>query len=129
MATLRQHQDANLALLNAAVAPKVAYSVDKVPATRPPEYVQVLVSERFTAEDDLLLDGTTNVLGYRVTVWWFSQTSVNNALLLRDKCFGALRFARPVVAGEAFGPAQYEGTEQDVTPIEGWFVGSAEFTY
>lgn len=127
--SLLAHQEALLALLGPALAPKAAYGVDQVPATRPSEYVEVLVSERFTAEDELLLDATTDVRSYRVTVWWLSRTSVRNALLLRDKTFNALRFARLSVGGTAFSPVQFEGVEQDVTPNDGWFVGSADFTY
>lgn len=130
MATLRQHQDANLVLLNAALQPRVtAYPIDKVPNSRPHEYAEVMVSEVYTDPDDLLLDATTNVQQYRVTVWWLSRHSANNALTIRDKCFGALRFARLVVDGVAHSPAQFEGTEQDIESDDGWFVGSASFIY
>jgi hypothetical protein len=129
MATLAKHQAAVAALLDTAVTPKHAYAPDDVPATRPAEYVEVLVSEIFTAPDELLLDATTTVRRYRVTVWWFSQHAVTNAQLLREKCFDALRFARLTVAGETYPPAQYEGDEDEVSPVEGYFVGSASFTY
>ncbi|KAB2807988.1 hypothetical protein F9L07_25295 [Pimelobacter simplex] len=127
--TLDEHQTAVVALLDTAVAPKHAHPVDEVPAQRPVEYVQVQVTEIFTAPDQLLLNATTNVRRYRATVWWFSRISVSNALLLREKCFEALRFARITVAGDTYPPAQYEGTEDDVVAIDGWFVGSADFTY
>lgn len=127
--SLAAHQAAVEALLSAALAPKPVYAVDKVPATRPAEYVEVLVSEIYTPTDALLLDATTNVRRYRATVWWLSRTSLNNALRMRDKSFAALRFARLTVDGEEYPPAQYEGTEDDVKPDDGWFVGSAEFAY
>jgi hypothetical protein len=126
---LAEHQAAAVTFLDAAVAPKHAYAPDEVPSPLPAEYVEVLVAEMYTAPDDLLLDATTNVRRYRVTVWWFSQTATSNAQSLRDHCFEALRFARLTVAGETFPPTQFEGTEDEVSQIEGWFVGSASFTY
>lgn len=127
--SLAAQQAAVLSLLNAALSPKVAYAVDTVPAIRPAEYVEVLVSERFTAPDELLIDATTNVRQYRVTCWWLSRTSLSNALLLRDKSFAALRFARITAGGETSSPVQFEGVEDRITPSDGWFVGSADFTY
>lgn len=129
MATLAEHQEAVTGLLDAAVSPKHAYTPDAVPAPRPAEYVEVLVSEIYTAPDELLLDATTTVRRYRVTAWWFSQVATSNAQLLRGRCFEALRFARLTVAGETFPPVQFEGTEDEVSQVEGWFAGSAAFTY
>lgn len=126
--TLADQSAAVIALL-AEASPRAVHSVGTVPTPRPAEYIEVLVTERYTPEDALLLDATTDLRGYRATVWWLSKVSEANALILREKAFDALRFARITATGTTSSPAQYEGTEETVTPIDGYFVGSADFTY
>ena len=126
MSTEEQHAAAVLAVLNAALAPKVAYEVDTLPATRPAEYVEVSLVRRFGGEQRMSARSTAT--GYRVLVRVVSKASVSNARVMREKSRQALEYARLSVASRVTTPVQFEGGEP-VGPDDGWFSGLDTYTY
>lgn len=124
--TAQQQATAVLAALNAALTPKVAYDLDKVPATRPAEYVEVTVSRRHGGE--FRQCGDIGTVGYRVTVRAISRVSVSNVRASLEKCRSALEFASLTVGDESTTPIQFE-TEDPAGYDDGWFSGLVTFTY
>lgn len=126
LVTAQAQTSAILAALNAALAPKVAYDLNDVPATRPAEYVEVTASRRFGGERRMTQQ--TGVTGWRVTVRGVSQISVANVRKSLETCRAALEFKHLTVAGETSTGIQFEA-EDPATPDEGWFSGLLAFTY
>lgn len=122
--TEQQEATAVLAALNTALAPKVAYELDAVPATRPANYVEVTVSRRFGGEERAARKGST---GWRITTRAVSRY-VSDARLMHEKSRTALEYVRLSVGGKSSTPVQFE-TEVPVQEDDGWFSGLISWTY
>lgn len=126
MASEQDQVDAILAVLNAALSPKVAYDVGDVPLDRPAEYVEVFLTRRFGAVETI--GGPKSSTGWRVTVRAVSRSSVNNVRLMLNKCREALEDVRLSVGAEETTPIEFENA-RTIAPDEGWFTGATNFTY
>lgn len=125
--TAQQTMTAALAALNAGLPATVrAYDLDKVPTTRPPEYVTALLMRRSGAR--LNVGGTTGIVGYRLRVRAVSQTGTSNVRNSLEKCRAALEFKRLTVGSQRSTPIQFE-TEDDMTPDDGWFATYTDYTF
>lgn len=125
--TANANAAAILTLLNTALPAGVdAYEINKVPATRPTEYVDISLGRRFGGERRA--SSQAWLTGYRVTVRAVSQTSVVNARTTLETCRAALEYARLSVSGETSTPVQFE-TEDPASFDAGWFSGLVAFTY
>lgn len=124
--TAQDHADTVVAAINAQFATACAYDLDKVPAARPDDYVEVSVSRRFGGT--LNVAGTTGVVGYRVACRAVSRTEVANVRHALEKCRAALEFKRLSVSGGVTTPVQFE-TEDPAGSDDGWFSGLVAFTY
>lgn len=117
---------AALAVLNAALTPKVAYDFDDIPATRPADYVEVSLHRRFGGESRA--SGQKWVTGYRLAVRSVSQASVSDARLMRLKAKTALESKFLTVSGETSTPIQFE-SEDPIGPDDGWYSGLTLYTF
>ena len=124
--TAQANADAILAALNTALSPRKAYDLDKVPPTRPPQYVEVTLSRRFGGTQRLSSQIATG--GYRLTVRAVSQTTISSVRGDLEKCRAALEFKRLDVGGFTTTPIQFE-TEDPAASDEGWFSGLLVFTF
>lgn len=122
----QQQVDAILSLLNAALAPKVAYEVDTVPSPRPSEYVEVQIARRFGGQ--IRTCGAKATTGWRVTVYGISQYAVSDARLMLDKCRTALEYRRLQVGVATSTPAQFDAAGP-ISPDDGWFSGWHDYTF
>ena len=124
--TAAENATALLAVLNAAVAPRKVYTLDKVPSPRPANYVEIGLSRRFGGERKMSTDITPKF--YRLTVRSVAQMSTNAVQDDLEKCRAALEFQRITVDGRSSTPIQFE-TEDPAEPDGTWFSGLLVFTY
>lgn len=124
--TAQENADAILAALNTALAPRVAYELDKVPATRPAQYVEVTLARRFGGESRQ--DGFIGTTGYRVIVTAISSATVSSIRSDLEKCRAALEFQSLTVGALSTTPIQFE-TEDEADYGNGWFAQYATYTY
>lgn len=117
---------ASLAALDAALAPRKAYDLDKVPSPRPPQYVEITLSRMFGGEQRAC--GGIATVGYRLTVRAVSQSTVSSVRTDLEKCRAALEFNRLTVGGKTSTPIQFE-TEDPAGYDDGWFSGLLTFTF
>lgn len=119
--------DAIVEALNAALPAECrAYPLGKVPATRPAEYVEVIVTRRFGGERRQC--GRTGAAGYRDLLRAVSRASVDNVLTTLETCRAALEFQQLEVDGRATTPVQFE-TATAAAPDNGWFSGATTYTH
>lgn len=120
MPTEQQIAAVVLGLINAALpATTRAYEPDKVPATRPANYVVLTVVRRS--------GGTPRGGRYVTTGWSFylmgvAQTSVSNARNSLRLAGDALESKVLTVAGLASTPVKFDNG-RPVAPDDGWFSG------
>lgn len=113
--------------LNAALPTKCrAYSLGKVPATRPAEYVEVVVTRRFGGNPKA--SAVSDVAGYRTLLRAVSQASVDNVHKTLETCRAALEFQCLLVADRVTTPIQFE-TARPAGPDNGWFSGTEQYTH
>lgn len=121
------NMSAILAAINAALPATVrAYDIDKVPATRPGEYVEVQLSRMTGGE--VWQSGRTMTLGYRVTCRAVSSTSTGNVRTSLEKCDLALRGRFLDVGGQRTTPIRPDADDAP-GPDDGWFSGLRSYTY
>ncbi|WP_418063158.1 hypothetical protein [Pimelobacter simplex] len=119
--------DAVVEALNAALPPKCrAYPLGQVPADRPAEYVEVIVTRRFGGNPKA--SSVSDVAGYRTMLRAVSQASVDNVHKTLDTCRTALEFQCLSVAGQVTTPIQFE-TARPAGPDNGWFSGAEQYTH
>lgn len=116
--------DAVLVVLNAAIAPSIAYPYDKVPAERPVRYVEVSISRRFGGERRA--SAQKGRIGWRLTVRAIADR-VSDALLLHDQAQEALEGLFLSINDKAT-PVEFE-TEEPVGPDDRSFSGLTSYTY
>ena len=114
------------ALNNALPATCRAYPLGQLPATRPTEYVEVVVTRR--PGGNLKASAATTVAGYRGLIRAVSRTSVDNVLTTLETCRRALEFRRLAVGDRFSTPLQFE-TARPAGPDNGWFSGAEQFTH
>ncbi|RNL63647.1 hypothetical protein EFK50_07850 [Nocardioides marmoriginsengisoli] len=124
--TAQANVDAILTVLNAALSPRKAYDLDKVPSTRPPQYVEITLARRFGA--NLKRSASTGIVGYRLTVAAVSQTTVSSVRTDLEECRAALEFNRLSVGPAKTTPIQFE-TNDDADYGSGWFAEYMTFTF
>lgn len=123
----KSNLDAIVEALNAALPPKCrAYPLGKVPADRPAEYVEVIVTRRFGGERRQC--GRSGATGYRDLIRGVSQVSADNVLATLEICRAALEFQQLDVEGRATTPVQFE-TATAAAPDNGWFSGATTYTH
>lgn len=116
---------ATLATLNATLPATVrAYDRSKVPAPRPPEYVEVGVGRISGGEQRAC--GATAVTGWRITARALSQVSVHNANNSLSLCDTALDAQRLAVNAQ-WGFVAFESGD-DPAYDDGWFDGLHTYT-
>lgn len=115
-----------LAVLNAVLpAGRKAYDGDDLAnmALKPACYVELVTSRRFIQPARMF--PTASVIGTRATLRWVADT-VGNARKLRDLCTTALE--GQVLLSGTTTPVQFE-TEEPIGPDDGFYSGSADWTY
>ncbi len=110
---------------NLALTP-TAYDMGKVPATRPPEFVELTLTRRFGGVPTL--SGPKTATGYRFTLAAVSQTSIANARNSLEKCRAEFEDTLLAVGGEESTPIEFE-TEDEADYGSGWFSQYASYTY
>lgn len=121
------HATAVLTVLNAALPTQTrAYDVSEVPDTKPPHYVEVMLSRRFGGARRASADTGTG--GWRIATRVVDKESVTDARNTASKVRDALEFARLAVAGKQSTPVQFEGAEP-IGPDDGWWSGLTTWTY
>lgn len=126
MPTEQQVTDSVRGLINAALPASVrCYEPDKVPSTRPAEYLVLTVVRR---------SGGTPRSGRYVTSGWSayvmaaSQTATANARNSLEKARGALESVAITVDGVASTPIRFDNA-RPVAPDDGWFSGVNIYTF
>lgn len=123
----KSNLDAIVEALNAALPTACrAYPLGKVPATRPAEYVEVIVTRRFGGERRQC--SRTGAVGYRALIRAVSQVSVDNVLATLETCRLALEFQQLDLDGRTTTPVQFE-TATAAAPDNGWFSSATTYTY
>ena len=124
--TEQQVVTAVLAVVSGALTGgRQAYDVDKVPSTRPAEYVEVSVTRRFGGEPRN--DAWVGTTGWRIALRFVSQSSVPDARNMARQAGDALEFAVLTAGGLQSTPVQFEGAEE-IGPDDGWFSGLTTYT-
>ncbi|KAB2808314.1 hypothetical protein F9L07_22630 [Pimelobacter simplex] len=119
--------DAVVEALNAALPAECrAYPLGEVPAKRPAEYVEVVVTRRFGGNPKA--SAVSDVAGYRTLLRAVSQASVDNVHKTLETCRGALEFQCLPVGDQATTPIQFE-TARSAGPDNGWFSGAEQYTH
>lgn len=114
-----------LAVLNTALAPKVAYDLDEVPSPRPNgPYVVVTISWRYGGE--ARADGYVGTDGGRILTRYVAR-SVEDARQLRSKVVGALRHGSLTIAGDTVTTSRE--TSIAIAPDDGYFSGVDAWTF
>lgn len=113
-----------IAALNAALAPKVAYDIEKVPSPRTGPYVEVTVVWRFGGESRN--DGYVGTDGGRILTRYVAK-HIEDARLMRSKVVGVLRYGRITVAGDVLITSRETG--EPIGEDEGWFSGLDTWTF
>lgn len=124
--TAQANVDAILTVLNAALSPRKAYDLDKVPSPRPAQCVEITLARRFG--DLLSLGGRVGPTGYRITIAAVSQTTVSSVRSDLEKCRAALEDRLLVIGGVESTPIEFE-TNDDADYGSGWFAEYMAFTY
>jgi hypothetical protein len=114
-----------LARANAALAPP-AYDMGKVPATRPPEFVEMTLTRRFGGVPTL--SGEKCSTGYRFTLAAVSQVSMANVRNSLQKCRDEFENELLTVGDFESTPIEFE-TEDEADYGSGWFSQYAAYTY
>ncbi|WP_418060807.1 hypothetical protein [Pimelobacter simplex] len=123
----KSNLDAIVEALNAALPTACrAYPLGKVPATRPAEYVEVIVTRRFGGNPKA--SAVSDVAGYRTLLRAVSQVSVANVLGTLETCRAALEFQCLTVGDQVTTPIQFE-TARSAGPDNGWFSGAEQYTH
>lgn len=126
MTTRAQHAEAVLAVINAALPPTIkAYETDDIPATRPAQYVEVILTRVFGGEP--MLDGSTATSGWLIFTRFVAKT-VSNAGVLQDRVTTALEDRVLVIGDRESTPVSFQ-TEEPIAPDSGWYSGSAQWDY
>ncbi len=124
--TAQANVDAIMTILNAALSPRKAYDLDKVPSPRPAQYVEITLARRFG--DLQTLGGRVGPTGYRITVAAVSQGNLVAARSDLEKCRAALEDRLLIVGDDESTPIEFE-TNDDADYGSGWFAEYMAFTY
>lgn len=120
MPTEQQIATVALGLMNAALPATVrAYDPDKVPATKPTEYVVLTVVRRAGGSPRV---GRRKRTGWSLYLMAVSQTSVSNARNSLRIAGGALEHVNLTVAAATSTPVNFDNGRA-VAPDDGWFTG------
>lgn len=115
-----------LAVLNAALSPRKAYDLDKVPQTRPPQSVEVTLTRIYGGSRRTSSGIATT--GYRLRVIAVSNTTVSSIRGDLEKCRAVLERKRVTVGSGKTTPFLFE-TEDDADYGTGWFAQYAAYTF
>lgn len=126
MPTEQQVADSVRGLINAALPTSVrCYEPDKVPSTRPAEYLVLTVVRRSGGAPR---SGRYATSGWSAYVMAASQTATANARNSLEKARGALESKVLVVAGVHSTPVRFDNA-RPVGSDDGWFSGVNVFSF
>lgn len=114
-----------LGALNLAVAPKLAYDIDKVPSPRPQTpHVTAVISWRYGGE--ARADGYVGTDGGRLLTRYVAR-SVEDARQLRSKVVGLFRHGSLTIADDVV--IFERETSLAIASDDGWFSGVDAWTF